>query len=483
MNARLTPHPGDEDPYPGFHPGHLEHPVRESPSRVSALRQALISLTTPTPPRLVLAAFTSLIALFTVLLSLPAASADGTRTPFVDALFTAVSAFCVTGLVSVDTGQHWSDLGLVIIMTAIKLGGMGMLALASLLMLTVMRHIGLTQRLVTARETRTERLSEVGGVLRTILVTSTAFELATFVLLAPYMVVTDHGAGRSLFLGMFYAISAFNNAGFVPEAEGIAQYAGDPFFLVPVGLAVFVGSLGFPVILVMVTKWRSPRRWSIHVKLTLVTSVALLLAAWVGLLLTEWANPATLGSQGVGQKVLSSCFASVMPRSGGFATMDIWQMTGESRLLMDVLMFIGGGSGSTAGGIRVTTFAILVLSIWAEVRGNPDVEVFGRRIPQDTIRQAIGVLVLGVTVVLVGTFLVLRMTSFTLDQAVFEVLSAFGTVGLSTGIMAELPSPAKYVIIACMYIGRLGPVTLGAALALRSRTRMVRFPAERPIVG
>ena len=463
-------------------PSHLPPMSRNARGR-RAISEFFEELGRSSPARLLLIVFTAMIGVFTALLSLPIAAADGQRTPFVDALFTAVSAICVTGLVTVDTGTHWSTFGLVVIMIAMKVGGLGVLTLASLLGLSVLRSMGLAQRLIAARETRAEQLAEVGGVLRTIVITSTAFEAATFVALTPYMIVTEHGLGESLFLGLFYAISAFNNAGFIPEAAGTAQYLADPFFNVPVGLAVAVGSLGFPVILAVARAWRTPKRWSLHAKLTLATSGILLVAGWLGLLLMEWSNPATLGGQSVGTKILASAFASIMPRSGGFATLDIGQMTGESRLFIDLLMFIGGGSGSTGGGIKVTTFALLVLSIWAEIRGNPDVEAFGRRIPQETIRQAIGVLVMSAAVVFAATFALLRITPFTLDQTLFEALSAFGTVGLSTGITPDLSSPAKYVIIVCMYVGRLGPMTLGAALALRQRSRMVRLPHERPVVG
>ncbi|MGY5766158.1 TrkH family potassium uptake protein [Brachybacterium sp. DNPG3] len=466
-------------------PGSGLRRIRRAPARQRPVgwRRAAAHLRRPTPVRLALAAFTGLILLFTLLLELPAATTDGTRTPVVDALFTAVSAICVTGLSTVDTGRHWSTFGLLVIMIAIKLGGMGMLTLASLLSLSVMRRLGLAQRLSTASETRTERLAEVGGVLRTIVITSTSLEVLTFITMTPYMISTEHGTGRSLFLGMFYAISAFNNAGFVPEAAGIEQYAGDPLFMVPIAIAVAIGSLGFPVILVLVKKWRTPHRWSVHVKLTLATSAVLLAAGWVGFLAMEWSNPQTLGAESLPGKLLAAAFTAVMPRSGGFAMLDVGELTTEGRLFTDVLMFIGGGSGSTAGGIRVTTFALLVLSIWAEVRGDPDVEIFGRRIPHDTIRQAIGVLMLGATIVLVGTFALLRMTPFSLDQSLFEVVSAFGTVGLSTGITGALPTDAKIVLIICMYVGRLGPMTVGAALALHSRARLVRLPRERPIVG
>ena len=468
-------------------PGRRAVTQRSSPlgasRRPPEWRAALSSLAKPTPARLALGVFTLLIGVFTALLSLPAATADGQRTALTDALFTAVSAICVTGLVTVDTGAHWSTFGLTVIMVAIKLGGLGLMTVASLLSLSVMHRLGLAQRVITAQETRAERLAEVGGVLRIILITSTLFEVLTFVALTPYMVVTEHGIGESLFLGLFYAISAFNNAGFVPEALGTAQYLGDPFFTIPIGLAVLVGSLGFPVILVVVRKLRTPRRWSLHAKLTLTTTGLLLGLGFVGYLAMEWSNPATLGGQNLGTKLLGAGFASVMPRSGGFATLDVSQMTAESRLLTNLLMFIGGGSGSTAGGIRVTTFALLMLSIWAEIRGNPEVEAFGRRIPHETIRQAIGVLVMSATVVFLATFLLLRLTPFTLDAVLFEALSAFGTVGLSTGITSSLPEEAKWVLIACMYVGRLGPMTLGAALAVRSRVRMIQLPRERPIVG
>ncbi|MCG7309655.1 TrkH family potassium uptake protein [Brachybacterium sp. ACRRE] len=444
---------------------------------------ALATAARTSPARLALTVFTAMIGLVTLLLMSPLAASDGQATDFRDAVFTAVSAICVTGLTTVDTATHWSTFGLVVLMVAMKIGGLGVLTLASLLGLSVMRSMGLAQRIITARETRAEQLAEVGSVLRTIVITSTAFEVLTFLALVPYMIATEHGTGTSVFYGAFYAISAFNNAGFVPDPGGISQYLGDPFFSIPISTAVFMGSLGFPVVLVLVKRWRTPHHWTLHAKLTLATSGILLVAGMLGYLAMEWSNPHTLGREDFGAKVLASLFASVMPRSGGFSTLDIASLEPETRLFTDLLMFIGGGSGSTGGGIKVTTFALLALSIVAEARGDRDVEVFGRRIPQETIRQAIGVLVMSASVVFIATFLTLQLTPFSLDQVLFEVLSAFGTVGLSTGITPHLGDAASYVLIVCMYLGRIGPMTLGAALALRSRSRVVRLPSERPIVG
>lgn len=457
---------------------------RREPFRLRRTVGSIVKAAARTSPaRLALFVFTSMILAFTLILELPISSTSGTRTPFVDALFTAVSAVCVTGLTTVTTATHWSPFGLTVIMVAMKVGGLGVLTLASLLGLSVMRHMGLAQRIVTARETRAEQLSEVGGILRAIVITSTAFEVLTFIALVPFLLRHNAQLGEALFNAVFYAVSAFNNAGFVPEVGGTAQYVGDPWFSIPIALAVFAGSLGFPVILVLVKRFKRPRSWSLHANLTIWTSLILLVAGSVVIAALEWSNEDTLAPQPWGTKILASIFASVMTRSGGFSTLDISLMHTDTWLIMDLLMFIGGGSGSTSGGIKVTTFALLVLSILAEARGDRDVEVFGRRIPHDTIRQAIAVLVISVLVIFLATWVMLRLSDYSLDRVLFEVLSAYGTVGLSTGITPHLSEGAKYALLTCMYVGRVGPMTLGAALALRSRQRVIRLPEERPIIG
>ena len=435
------------------------------------------------PARLALSVFAAVIGVFAGLLSLPQATASGTRAPFVDALFTAASAVCVTGLTTVPTGTYWSPLGQVIILAGIKVGGLGVMTLASLLGIAVSRRIGLTQKLLTATETRSAGLGEVGSLLRVVIITATALEVTIALVLVPRFLTLGESFGQALWHGVFYAISSFNNAGFIPTAEGLAPHAGDWWLGLPIVLGVFIGSLGFPVILNIAQRRRDLERWSLHSKLTLTTSAMLVVVGAVLIGTFEWRNPETFGPLDLPSKILAALFAGVMPRSGGFSTIDIEQMHESTWLLTDALMFVGGGSASTAGGIKVTTLAVMLLAILAEARGDRDVEAFGRRIPRETLRLAVAVVFVGATTVLVSTLIMLEITGESLDIVLFEVLSAFATVGLSTGLSANLPDEGKYVLSVLMFVGRTGTMTFAAALALRDRRRVILYPEERPIIG
>jgi Trk-type K+ transport system membrane component len=441
------------------------------------------------PARLALGVFAAVIAVFVALLSLPAATATGQRAPFVDALFTGVSAVCVTGLTTVDTATYWSGFGQAVILGGIKVGGLGILTIASLLGLAVSRRLGLAQRLVAQSEIKASRLSEVGSLLRIVVVTSTSIEVAVAAVLFPRFLTLDDGDSEgtleALWHSVFYAVSAFNNAGFVVHEGGLTRWVGDPWLTLPIAAAVFAGSLGFPVVLVLVRAWRRPATWPVHTKLTLTTTTLLLGVSILLIGAFEWTNPQTLGALEPGTRVLAAVFEGAMPRSGGFATVDVSQMNETTWLVQDVLMFIGGGSASTAGGIKVGTLAVLTLAAVAEARGDRDIEAFGRRIPSASVRLAVTVLLAGLTIVLVATLALLAITGETLDKVLFEVISAFATCGLSTGLTSDpdLPDGAKYLLAVLMYVGRTGTVTLAAALALRERGRAFRLPEERPIVG
>ena len=433
------------------------------------------------PARLALSTFAAVIGVFTLLLLLPQATADGHRAPFADALFTATSAVCITGLTVVDTGTYWSGFGQAVILVGIKIGGLGVMTLASLLGLAVSRRLGLTQRLLAASETRIARLGEVGSLLTVIIVTSTTLEVAIAAALFPRFLVLHESVGAAAWHAIFYGVSAFNNAGFVPTAGGLATDPNDWWLGAPIALGVFIGSLGFPVILNLAQRRTKVRLWSLHTKLTVVTSASLWLAGTVLIGAIEWSRTATYGSLGASGKVLAAVFAGVMPRSGGFTTVDVGQMHEASWLITDALMFVGGGSASTAGGIKVTTLAVMILAIVAEARGDRDVEAYGRRIPPATVRLAVAVVFIGATIVLVSSLILLEVTGQPLDKVLFEVISAFATVGLSTGMV--LPESAKYLLSGLMFVGRTGTMTVAAALALRDRRRVIRYPEERPIIG
>lgn len=435
------------------------------------------------PARLVLSAFAFVILVFTGLLSLPAATATGTRAPFVDALFTATSAVCVTGLASVETGSFWSPLGLTFIALGIKVGGLGIMTLASLLALAVSRRLGLTQRRLTADETKASGLGDVMSLLRVILAVSLTVEVIVALVLLPRFLMLGYDPATAVGYSSFYAVSAFNNAGFTPNVGGAIKFATDFWILAPIALGVWIGALGFPVYLVLMRQWRSPRRWTLHAKLTLVTATALTLISGVLLALFEWNNPATLGGQNLEDKLGNVFFQSINQRSGGFSSIDVADMHEYTWLLEIVLMFIGGGSGSTAGGIRVTTFAVIILAIVAEARGRRDLEAFSKRIGTETLRVAVSVVVLSLSLVIVGTGVFMHQSGIPLAPALYEVVSAFATCGLSTGITDELDPDAKYTLTIMMYLGRVGSMTLAAALALNQQRRVIRYPSERPIIG
>jgi trk system potassium uptake protein len=248
-------------------------------------------------------------------------------------------------------------------------------------------------------------------------------------------------------------------------------------------VAIVLGGLGFPVLYELRRDLRRPSRWSVHTKITMTATGLLLVGGFVAILCSEWTNPATLGLLGTGGKLLASAFHSVSARTAGFNTLDVGAFTPETIVVNDMLMFIGGGSAGTAGGIKVTTFFLLAFVIWAEIRGDPDTTAFGRRIPVGAQRQALTVALLGVAFVVLGALALLTLTDFQLSDVLFEVVSAFGTVGLSTGITPDLPPAAQGVVIVLMFVGRVGSITVATALALRSRSRLYRLPEERPIVG
>ncbi|MEQ7128388.1 potassium transporter TrkG [Actinopolymorpha sp. B11F2] len=435
------------------------------------------------PARLVPLAFLVTIAVGTLLLALPLSHAGDGRAPLLTALFTSTSAVCVTGLIVVDTPTYWSVFGQTVIMALFQVGGFGIMTGASLLGLLVTRRLRLRNRLVAQAETRTLSLGDITRVLKMTLLVTVSVELAVTAALTLRM----HAAYEAtwpgaLWHGGFHAVSAFNNAGFSTYSDNLTGFVADPAIIVPIMVAIVIGGIGIPV-LYDLSRERRPSRWSIHTKLTVGGTVILLLGGMAAFLVFESANPGTVGPLDVNGKVLASLFHSVTSRTAGFNSVDVAELRQETLGVTYVLMFIGGGSAGTAGGIKVATFLLLAYVIWAEIRGEPDTIVFRRRITLDAQRQALSVALLGVAAVALATLVVLSATDFALSDVLFECVSAFATVGLSTGLTPDLPAPAQVVLIIVMYVGRVGTITVATALALRTRHRLYRLPEERPIVG
>lgn len=460
------------------------------------VRDFVDALVRSSPSRFAILVFTALIVLFTVLFSLPIASADRTVTPLHDALFTAVSVICVTGLTTVDMATHWSAFGNILVYVGVNIGGIGVLTLASILGLAISRRLGLRAKLMAAsdsnpsrihvgpvNEGQAVRLGEVGNLLLTVAVSALVIELSVAALLFPRMLVDGVPVGEALWHSLYYSAMAFTNTGFTPNVGGLDAFANDYWFLSALMIGVFLGSLGFPVIYAFARSWRNPRRWSLHVKLTLLTTIVLMIAGVVIYIVLEFNNPKTFGTLNAGDTIFQSLFMSVMTRSGGFATINMHDLYGSSLLASDMLMFIGGGSASTAGGIKVTTLAVLFLAAFAEARGKQQMEAFGRRIPSDILRLSVSVVLWGATTVAVSSIVILQISKQPFDYVLFDVISAFATCGLSTGLTADLPPAGVYVMAATMFMGRVGTVTLAAALAASQGRQLFKRPEERPIVG
>lgn len=450
---------------------------------LSTASQAVSAFAGASPARTALLVFVVVVAFFTAVLSLPVMSRSGQVTALHDALFVATSAVSVTGLTPVNTAEHWTFAGQLVILLAIQIGGLGILSMAALLTLAVSRRLGIRSKLVTQEGMTTGQLGEVGSLLRVVVVTTFTLEGALALVLVPRFIQHTGELWTGTWNGVFYAISSFNNAGFTIHPDGLGPYIHDPLIIWTLMAGVFAGALGFPVVMVLHRyRWRY-HRWSLHAKLTVEMTLALLVIGAVLIGIFEWSNPHTLGQFEPGERIQFSLFASVMTRSGGFDVYSIDDQLPETLLLTDALMFVGGGSASTAGGIKVTTLAVMFLAIVAEARGTKDVTAHGRTIAQGTMRVAISVLALGATLVLVATMALVAISDETLQRPLFEAISAFGTSGLSTGLSGELPPSGKYVLSALMFAGRVGTITFASALALRQRRNLYRYPEERPIIG
>jgi potassium uptake TrkH family protein len=442
------------------------------------------------PAQLVLGAFSIFILFGAGLLTLPV-SADGPgRIDAMDALFTSTSAVTVTGLASTDIAR-FSLFGELVILVLIQVGGFGIMTIGSVLAIVASHRVGLRQRMLAQAEIGAVDMGDLRRLILAIAKITLAVEaaLATVLFLRFWQEGYEDGPLASAYSGIFHSVASFNNAGISLYSDNLAGFVKDPVVVIGVSMGFIIGGLGFPI-LVEFRRRTAQRRtaqrsahWTLHTKITLLTTAVLLVFGPLVVMTFEWTNPSTLGPLDTFDKVLSGWFQGVSPRTAGFNTVDIGGMNEPTLLVITTLMFIGAGPASTAGGIKVTTFAVLGFVLWSEVRGNTDMNVFRRRLPSNLIRQALTVALLAIGLVVGATLVLMSVEDLQLTPALFEITSAFGTVGLSTGITGAVGTSGHILLVIVMLAGRVGPVTFVTALALRERVPAYRYPEERPIIG
>lgn len=423
-----------------------------------------------------------------VLLTLPISARSGEPTDFLDALFTATSATCVTGLVTVGTATHWSGFGQVVILLLIQIGGLGFMSLASIASFLTHRTITLRERMVMSAGLNLTENAGIVRLTRRVLVGTLAFEGAGAVLLATRF-VPRVGLWQGIKMGVFHSVSAFCNAGFdligTPDNPfaSLTGYADDVLVNLTIMALIVIGGLGF---FVWGDIWdkRRFRRLRLHTKLVLITTAVLLCAGFALTLLFEWHNPQTLGTMPVQDKLLAASFQSVTLRTAGFNTIDQAALTGPSQAVACLLMMIGGSPGSTAGGIKTVTAAVLVLSAISALRGRTTVSAFGRTIVSRSIMNAVTMMIVGGTLSLTGACVISYVEGAPFGACLFEAVSAFATVGLSMGLTPTLNAISRLILILLMYLGRVGVLTLGVAVLMRHREPpKMQYPDGDVMVG
>lgn len=442
----------------------------------------------PPPAASLLLLFAVLITVGTFLLMLPIATAGGEATRFIDALFTATSAACVTGLVVVDTAHHWSPFGQLVILALIQLGGFGIMAGSTLLLFLFLRRTTLRDRVLVQESLGGMQLGAVTSIVRRIAIFTVACEVVGAVILSIAFMAGPEAGPRwhpmGIWWGIFHSISAFNNAGFdlTGGFQSLIPFRDDWVVLLTHALLLVLGGLGFAIVGDAVGR----RRWgrmALETKIVLSTTMALLVGGTLLIGTIEWTNPATLGPLPPEQRVLNALFESATLRTAGFTALDTGALVESTLFVVMALMFIGGASGSTAGGIKVNTFAVLLIAILSTIRGDPSATAFGRRIKHAVVYRALAVLLLAMAFVFVVGLGLTLTTEATFVQTLFEAISAFGTVGASTGITPELSDPARLITSVAMFAGRLGPLTLVLALAARAHPVSYRPAVESVRIG
>lgn len=433
-----------------------------------------------TPPQLLVLGFAAVILLGTLLLSTPWAVADG-KGHWLTSLFTSTSAVCVTGLVVADTGTHWTTFGQIVILLLIQTGGLGIMSFATFFALLLGRKIQLRQRLIMQQALNKTSVEGIVGIFRYLLIFSFAIELvAAFIMAVNWM--PSMGMGKALWFGLFHAVSAFNNCGMdiFGNFSSLTNYSMDFVTNIVISSLIAIGGLGF-VVLYEIYHYRQTRTLSVHARIVLITTGILIAGGTLLILGLEYHH--ALNNLPLYGKILAAYFQSISPRTAGFNTVDLNAMIVPTQLLIIILMFIGGSPGSTAGGVKTSTFALMWAAIICLLKGKKDTEIFQRRIPYNDVLTALSIVIMAFTFIMLIAWLLSFTNHFEFIRLLFEVTSALGTVGLSLGVTPHLDTLGRILIIITMFVGRLGPLTIGYALAHQDKPADISYPDGKVIIG
>ncbi|MFB4213476.1 TrkH family potassium uptake protein [Shouchella sp. JSM 1781072] len=430
------------------------------------------------PPQVLAFGFLFVILIGTISLKLPIAS-EGSLS-WTDALFTATSATTVTGLVVVDTGSFFTTFGQVVLMMLMQVGGLGLMTFAVVIALLLGKKIGLTSRLLVQESFNQPTIGGMVSLVKLIVIFTFTVEAIAIMLLAIRW-VPEYGWQEGLFVSTFHAISAFNNAGFSTWADSLSGYVGDPLVNLVITCLFIIGGIGF-VVLADILKRKSFRKLQLHTKLMLVGTLIVNSIAMLVIFLLEYQNPATIGTFSLTDQLWASYFQAVTPRTAGFNSIDIGSMNEGSLLFMILLMFIGAGSASTGSGIKLTTFLVILIAMYTYLKGRKEAVAFQETISSSIIHRALAITTISALLVFGCVFLLTITEQTPFLATLFEAVSAFGTVGLSMGITANLSEPGKWIIMMLMFAGRIGPVTLAFALA-KTESSTIQYKKGNVITG
>ncbi len=436
------------------------------------------------PPKILVLGFATIILIGAFLLTLPIATVNGKGLSFLNALFTSTSATCVTGLVVVDTGTTFTKFGQLVILSLIQVGGLGFMTFGTLFAFLLGKRISLKERILLQESLNNLSIEGIVRLVKRIFIFTAVIEIIGSLLLS-FRFAFDMPIGKAIYYGIFHAISNFNNAGFdlMGEFRSLTPYVEDPLVTLTVCTLIILGGIGF-IVMNEIFEYRLTKRLSIHTKVVLVTSFILVLSGTILILLFEYGNNKTLQPLSVSGKILSSLFQSITPRTAGSNTLNIPDLTQPTIFLIIVLMFIGASPGSTGGGIKTTTFATLLGAVWSQIKGKEDVVFFKNRIVFETVFKALTVTISGLFLVIIITmFLTITEKGKDFLMILFEATSAFGTVGLSMGLTPELSPIGRILIILTMFAGRVGPLTLAFAIAMKRKPDPFRYPKGKIMIG